>query len=175
MVKRENLRKWGIYLVVALLMINFLIKPLRSSLSQQRRMFSELKETYLLKEELYEKKLLLAQKSQLQSEPKSLSLLYPSDIPYNSLRIKVLRWLIEKAEEKGLTITNFELPELRRGKEVTEISLLLRLKGKIKPFLEYLQAIESADKLILVKNLELYPSREEFNISVTFSFFRRER
>jgi Tfp pilus assembly protein PilO len=174
MIKREDLRKIGIYLIIALVIINFVIKPLNSKIKQNKQMLSELKQAYLLKKELYEKKLYLSQTPQVISEPKSLSLLYPKDISYDLIRTKVLKWLMKKAEEKGLTITNFEIPEVKKGKEITEINVLLRLKGKIKPFLEYLKMVESYDKLILIKNLELYPSGQEFTITITFSFFRKE-
>ena len=175
MVKREDLRKIGIYLIIALVILNFVIKPLNSKIKQNKEMLSELKQAYLLKKELYEKKLYLSQTpQQVISEPKSLFLLYSKDESYDLIRTKVLKWLMKKAEEKGLTITNFEIPEVKKGKEITEINVLLRLKGKIKPFLEYLKMVESYDKLILIKNLELYPSVQEFNIAITFSFFRRE-
>jgi len=173
-IKREELRKIGIYIIVALVIINFVMKPLNSKIKQNKEMFSELKQAYLIKKELYEKKLYLVQTPQVSSEPKSLSLLYSKDISYDLIRIKVLKWLIKEAEEKGLTITNFEILEPKRGKDITEINVLLRFKGKIKPFLEYLKMVESHEKLILIKSLELYPSGQEFNINITFSFFRRE-
>ena len=172
--RREVVKRTGVYLLVGLGIFSLLLRPLDSKIKRNREVLLELKETYLLKKDLYEKKLLLAQESPSQVEPKALSLLYPPDVSYNSLRTKVLRWLMEKAEEKGLTVTNFEIPELRKGKTMTEINLILRLKGRIKPFLEYLKEVESADKLILVRTLELYPSRDEFDIRLTFSFFRRE-
>jgi hypothetical protein len=174
MIKREDLRKIGIYFIIALVIINFIIKPLNSKIKQNKQMLSELKQAYLLKKELYEKKLYLSRTPQVISEPKSLSLLYSKDESYDLIRTNVLKWLMKKAEEKGLTITNFEIPEVKKGKEITEINVLLRLKGKIKPFLEYLKMVESYDKLILIKNLELYPYGQEFNITITFSFFRKE-
>uniref|UniRef100_A0A7V5XGG3 Type II secretion system protein M n=1 Tax=Thermodesulfobacterium geofontis TaxID=1295609 RepID=A0A7V5XGG3_9BACT len=174
MIKREDLTKIGIYITIALVIINFVIRPLNSKIKQNKEMLSELKQAYLIKNELYEKNLYFTQTPQVTGEPKSLSLLYSKDIPYDLIRTKVLKWLIKKAEEKGLTIINFEIPEVKRGKEITEINVLLRLKGKIKPFLEYLKIVESHDKLILIKSVELYPSGQEFNINITFSFFRRE-
>ena len=173
-IKREDLRKIGIYLIIVLSIANFVIRPLNSKIKRNKEMLSELKQTYLLKKELYEKKLYFSQISQVTDEPKSLSLLYPKDISYNLIRTKVLKWLIKKAEEKGLTVRSFEIPEVKKGKEITRINVLLRIKGKIKPFLEYLKIVETYDKLILIRNLELYPFGQEFNINITFSFFRRE-
>jgi len=173
-IKREDLRKIGIYLIIILSIINFIIKPLNSKIKRNKGMLSELKQTYLLKKELYEKKLYLTQTSQVIGEPKSLSLLYSKDISYNLIRTKVLKWLIKKAEEKGLMVRSFEIPEVKKEKEITRINVLLCLKGKIKPFLEYLKMVETYNKLILIRNLELYPLGQEFNITITFSFFRRE-
>jgi len=173
-IKRKDLRRIGIYLIIALSIVNFIIRPLNSKIKRNKEMLSELKQTYLLKKELYEKKLYFSQTSQATNEPKSLSLLYPKDISYNLIKTKVLKWLIKKAEEKGLTVKSFEIPEVKKGKKITRIDVLLRLKGKIKPFLEYLKIVETYDKLILIRNLEIYPFDQEFNINITFSFFRRE-
>jgi len=174
MIKREDLRKIGIYVIIVLLVVSFFIKPLNSKIKKNKEMLLELKQAYLLKKELYEKKLYFAQNPQIINKPESLSLLYSKDISCDLIKIEILKWLMKKAEEKGLTITNFEILEPKKGKEITEINVLLRLKGKIKPFLEYLKIVESHDKLILIKNVELYPSGNEFNIKVTFSFFKRE-
>jgi len=173
-IKREDLRKIGIYLIIVLSIANFVIRPLNSKIKRNKEMLLELKQTYLLKKELYEKKLYFSQISQVTDEPKSLSLLYPKDISYNLIRTKVLKWLIKKAEEKGLTVRSFEILEPKKGQKLTEMNVSLRLKGKIKSFLEYLKMVESHDKLILIRNLELYLSRQECNINITFSFFRRE-
>lgn len=170
--KRAELTKIGIYIVIALVLIKFAVKPLNARLEQNKEMLTEIKQSYSLKQQIYERKLYEAQKPA--TEPESLSMLYSKNFSYNSIRNKVLQWLMENAEKKGLTITNFEIPEIKKGKELTEINVLLRLKGSLKPFLEYLEGVESADKLILIKNLELNPSGKEFNITVTFSFFRRE-
>lgn len=173
MISRAELTKIGIYIVIALILIKFAIKPLNDKVEENKELISQLTHSYALKSQIYERKLIDSQKPV--SQPESLSMLYSSNFSYNSIRNKVLDWLMQNAEKKGVMVTNFEIPEIKKGKEFTEINVTLRLKGKLKPFFEYLETVESADKLILIRSLEINKAGQEFNFVLTASFFRTER
>jgi hypothetical protein len=63
---------------------------------------------------------------------------------------------------------------VKKGPEVSEIPIVLRLRGDVKPFLEFLKTVETAEKLIIIRNLEVTRSRPDFTINLTLSGFRRE-
>jgi Tfp pilus assembly protein PilO len=175
--KREELRKFGLYIIIVLALANFLVKPLQTRLREAESMLNQLKQTYFMKRELYERKLSQIKPKEGEEkklETKDLSMLYPQDWSYNAIRSKLLKWLTAKAEEKNLAVINFELLEVKKGPEVSEIPIVLRLRGDVKPFLEFLKTVETAEKLIIVRNLEVAPSRPDFTINLTLSVFRRE-
>jgi len=169
---RAELNKIGIYIVIALSIIVLVIKPLNAKLEYNKRQLHRLERAYTLKYRIYEERLMESKKPAL--APKTLSLLYSNNLTSNQIRNTVTQWLMDNAEKKGITVVNFEFPELKKGKQITEISVLIRFRGKIKPFLDYLEMVETSKKLILIRNLEISQSGQEFYMNVTFSFFRRE-
>lgn len=169
---RAELTKIGIYIVIILVIIKFAVTTFSNKLKEKREILSETVHTYYLKKDIYEKKLAEIERSS--KAPEAINFIYNKKYSYNSIRNTVLNWLIEEAERKGLSIVNFELPEIKKGKTLSEINVTLRLKGKIKPFIDLLEIVEQADKLILVKNTDILRTGQDFNMVLTVSFFRSE-
>lgn len=177
MIRREDLRKVGFYIVILLALANFVIKPLQIDLKHTETRFYQLKQTYLLRKELYEKRLALTKsqpKKDAELEHNILALLYPKSDSYTIIRGKLMKSLTSKAEEKNLVVQSFEFLEVKRSEYLSEIPISLRLKGQIKPLLELIKELETSEKLILVRQLEISPSRPDYNINLMLSVFRSE-
>lgn len=172
MMARNELTRTGIYIIVALIILKFVITPLNGKLKEKREIMQEIAQSLSLKKDIYERK--LAEIELAKKTPKSLQYIYDKKYSYNSIRNVVLNWLMDEAEKKGLSVVNFELPEIKKGKVLSEISVTIRFKGKMKPFLDYLEIVEQTDKLLLIKNLDISKTGQDMNIAISVSFFRSE-
>lgn len=169
---RNELTKIGIYLVIILIILRFAITPLNSQIKEKNELLSQVAQSYSLKQEIYERKVAEAEKAK--KAPEATKYVYAKRFSYNAIRNTVLNWLLDEAEKKGLSIVNFELPEIKKGKVLSEMNVTIRLKGKIKSVLDFVDMIEQTDKLLLVKNLDISRTGQEYNITLGVAFFRSE-
>jgi hypothetical protein len=78
------------------------------------------------------------------------------------------------AEKKGFTLVNFEMLEPIAGKGVSEVPILVRLKGMPGPFIEILEAIEKGKRALSIRSMEITKSGQDQVFSLTISAFRVE-
>jgi hypothetical protein len=83
--------------------------------------------------------------------------------------------LIEVAEKKQLTVMNFEMPDVVREKELSEVGAILRLKGQPLGLVEFLRAIEDWPKPLRVQSLESARNGADYNFTLIVSAFKIER
>ena len=65
--------------------------------------------------------------------------------------------------------------ETAAGKGVSEVPILVRLRGGPGPFIETLETIEKGEKLLSVRSMEMTRSGQDQTFSLTISAYRLER
>jgi Tfp pilus assembly protein PilO len=168
----------GIYLIIILALIRFILYPLHASIAKEKIIFNELNETYQFK-----LKHSAGQSPDRQQPPLPGRIdkevigrsLYDKAMLFSSIQADLLDVIIKTAEKKGLTVQNFEMPEATTGKVISEVPILVRLSGKPADILALLKSIASEDKALQIRSLEMNKSNQEMMLALTLVSFRMEK
>ncbi|MFO0753211.1 MAG: hypothetical protein U0411_07805 [Thermodesulfovibrionales bacterium] len=175
---REKVKIAGFYLLAVLLLVRFVIVPYRHALEEKRILLREYRETYLMRAAAYER---FREEEKARSERNSaaesslLKSVFPKAEPYASLQAELVREITAQAEKEGLTVLNFEFPDPVFFKTISEVTVVLRLKGEQKGVVALLSGMEKADGTYIVKRFENARSGQDTLCSLTVSAFRREK
>jgi hypothetical protein len=85
-----------------------------------------------------------------------------------------LEQVIKIAEKKGLLVLNFEMMDPLSGKNITEVSVSVRLKGKAGAFIEILEDLEKSEKVLGIRSLEITKSAPDHVFYLILSGFKME-
>ncbi|MFA5284170.1 MAG: type 4a pilus biogenesis protein PilO [Smithellaceae bacterium] len=176
--KQKGIRIIGIYLILALTVVRLLVYPLRGAVSRQKAVFAELSDAYQLKQKLLARHIAEPQeKNKTFIDKKTInSYLYEKEKSLSYIQAEVLELLITQAQNKGLTILNFELPEVDVDKELSEAPVLIRVSGKPRPLIDLIGMIQEQKRVLNLKNIEFTRLNDEMmNLSITLSAFRLEQ
>jgi hypothetical protein len=151
-----------------------LIYPLHASLREKKVLLGEWNENYRIKSQVFERQRegqgtnIVVEKSNL------FPRLFVKGTSNSYIQSDVLEWIIKIAEKKGITVLNFEMLEPIAGKGVSEVPILVRLKGMPGPVIETLEAIEKGERALSIRSMEITKSGQDQVFSLTISAFRVE-
>ena len=172
---RERLRTLGIYLIVILALFRLVLLPLNNAVKDRKVLLTEYLETYRTKTMTLKKQagevenqLTPGQKNRL------LTSLYSKGSSDSMIQSDVLRVVIKEAEKNGLMMINFELPETLRDPDLSEIPVLVRLKGSPRAMIRLLEGISQMKALTEVRMLQIEKFSEDWVLILTLSAYRTE-
>lgn len=168
----QKLKTIGIYIIIMLTAIRFLIVPLHKNLTAKKMVFADKVEVYNTKKASFDRQGGGVQKDTPPGKEKLAELFYPQDQPASAVQAEVLKDLIERAEKKGLTVASFELPEVIQGKSLTEVNVALRFSGRAGVVIEFLGELEKQKRRLNPKVFEIYTQGDEQFVNLTVSAFR---
>ena len=177
MIEPKIFKMMGVYVIIILGLIRFILYPLQDSVAKKKIIFNELYETCELKEQHFARRNLDQQKlfkSRMDKETIA-PYFYEKGMPFSSIHADILEGIIKIAEKKGLVVQNFEMQEPASGKTVSEVPVLLRMSGKPLDMLDVLKTITAKGKIIQIKSLEINKSSGEIVLSLTLVAFRMEK
>lgn len=175
--KRENLRRTGIYLIIILVFLRFVLWPLSSSVGEKKVLLKEYIETYRTKAILAQRKKLgdvTIEKSVSEQERELLASLYPKESRFSEIQPDTVVSIMKIAEENGLSMINFELPEIIKSGNLSEVPVLVRLSGMPENIIKLLKEINKMEKLTDVKVLQLIRSSGRLTLILTLTTYRIE-
>jgi hypothetical protein len=174
--RKRQLKIIGLYVVVILTLLRFIVYPLYGAVTAKKNAFNEYYDTYVLKYRLLEKSK-AEQKSKPLAEKKALTNnLYPKDERFTNIQADVIETVLKLAEKKGMTVLDFEILEPVAGKNASEAPVLIRLEGKMLDFIDILKSIERGDKALWVKSLEINRAAgQDMRYFITITAFRMEK
>jgi len=173
--KKMNIRVIGIYLIILLALVRFLIYPLHASLREKKVLLGEWQESYRLKFETFKKQRAYQAEKPIVEKSALFPHLYDKGTPNAYVQSDVLERVTRLAEGKGLTVLNFEMLESVLGKTISEVPVLVRLKGQPGPVLEIIETIEKGEKALSIRSTEIMKSGQDQVFSLTISAFRVEK
>jgi Tfp pilus assembly protein PilO len=172
--KKIEIKRIGVYIIILLALIRFLIYPLNASLREKKVLLGEWSENYRLKAQVFDRQKEGRQEKIVVEKSALFSHLFDKGVSNSYIQSDVLEWITNIAEKKGLTIMNFEMLEPIAGKGVSEIPILVRLKGMPGPFIEILEAIEKGERALSIRSMEVNKMGQDQVFSLTISAFRVE-
>jgi Tfp pilus assembly protein PilO len=175
--KQQRVRIAGIYIILILALLRFLVYPLHGAVDEQKLVFTEQQEAYQLK-----KSMLARQAARPERKEKPLaetaalySYLYEKEKPLSDIQVDILQLITDYAQKKGLTVLNFELLEAIAGKEFSEVPVLIRLTGKPDLLIDTLGMIGAQKRALNVKSVEITGSGQGLTLVLTVAAFRMEK
>jgi|SRR5262245_20466081 len=169
-----SLRAFGPYLLVLLIVIRFLIMPLNSAAKQKKSLLAERQELYATEQSLLQRQL-RQEVGRFKWDDETLARLsYRKNVPDLAIQADLVKGLIEAAEKKGLTLVNYEFPDVVRDKEVSEVGVILRLQGQPRGLVDLLKAIEDFPKPLRIKSMESSKSGADVTFVLTIAAFKIE-
>ncbi len=166
---------FGIYAIVLLAVVRLLVYPLHGAVQDRKAGLEEQRARNAVKTRLIEQ----AGQAQAAGGPaeaaRMRSAVHPQGTPVSAIQVDVLSRIKELAEGRGLSVTGFEMPEAAAGKALTEVPVVVKLKGGAQPLLELLRSIKKEDKTLLVQALEVSAAGQDLTASLTLKALRSER
>ncbi|MCC6347883.1 MAG: hypothetical protein IT388_11900 [Nitrospirales bacterium] len=175
---REKFKLIGFYVLAVLILVRFVIVPYRHALEEKRTLLGEYTETYRMRAASLER---FREGEKAKSERNSaaetslLKSVFPRTEPYASLQAELVREITTQAEKEELTVLNFEFPDPVLFKTISEVTVVIRLKGEQKGVVALLREMEKADGKYIMKRFENARSGQDTLCSMTVSAFRREK
>jgi Tfp pilus assembly protein PilO len=176
--KPVQIRVIGIYVIIILALLRFLLFPLHGSIQEKKIVLGEQQETYSLKYQVFERQ------RENQREKRGMETgverddllpqLYDKGTSNSYIYSEVLEQVTKFAEKRGLIVVNFEMLEPVAGKNISEIPILVRLRGQPGPFIEVLDTIKNGEKLLNIRSMEITKTGRDQFFSLTISVFRVE-
>lgn len=172
--RQKNLKAAGIYLIVILALLRFLIYPLTTAVEEQKRVINAQQDHYRLKVRLL---------NQQQNRNSDVSFVKKADlIPYLyekpqgilQIQLEVVEKLRGLAREKGAELIRFEIHETLRGKTLNEAPITVAFSGPPQALMNILRTVETNRKLLSIKNMEISKGRRDYELSLTLSAYRLE-
>jgi len=170
-----RIRVIGIYVIIILALIRFLVYPLNAALQGEKTLLGEWYESYRLKSRVFEQQKEDQGEKGIIERSALLPHIYDKGIPHSNMQVDVLEQTKKLIEKNGLTVLNFEILEPIVGKGISEVPILIRLRGQPGPFIEILKAIEKGERALSIRSMEITRSGPDLNFSLTISSFRLEK
>lgn len=157
--------------------LKFLIMPLAHSVDDKKTLLGMAIESYRSKSMMLRAYKDTRSINATDETNKNLLLksVYEKRIPFIVIQVDVLQNILDAAEKEKLTVLNFEFPDVMPDKEISEVPVLVRLKGPHKAVIALLEAIEAGRMALKCKQFEGQNSNQDFLISMLVTAFRVER
>lgn len=151
---RYKIRIIGLYTIALLITIKFIYIPTNNLIKTYKETFEEKTQNYKLKEDSYNRLLKQLSEKKKKKSDVFLDKIYREDIPEAFIQTNLLEYTQKIVKQTSLEMVTFELPPSAEGEYLTEISILLRLKGSPKDIFSFIEKCRNFDKIIVVKSFE---------------------
>ena len=172
---KEKLKIFGFYVLAALLLVRLVIVPYQHTIKEKKDLLKEYREAYGVKAAAYER---FKEEENAKGPKKNetedalVKSAYGKDTPFISIQSGMVRAISGRAEKEGLTVVNFEFPDPTPLKHISEVPVIIRLKGEQKGMVALLKEMEREEKKLLVKRFEDGKSGKDFNYNLTVYAYR---
>lgn len=172
-----DFKRHGIFIVAVLAIVRFILVPLGNSVQERREVLGGTLETLRTKE-MSLKRMLSSDTSVAPSsgtaEDRVLGSLYPQGSPSVVVQTDLLSSLIGTAGTLNLKVEGYEMPEVVKGKAITELPIVLRMRGSPKNFIAFIRETGDLSRLVDIKSLQASKQGNDYLYVVSLSAYRRD-
>jgi hypothetical protein len=176
--RRERIKVAAFYLLCIAVAVNFVALPLANTVKKKKEILNTSIETYKTRTRLADRLERDSRAKEARSVQEKDSLLSSAYLgktaPYMAIQIEILEAITQSAEKNGLTVANFEFPEVPVAKDLSEVPVLVRLKGSPKALIGVLKDMEQSKKALLFKRFETGKSGQEYTFTLSVAALRIE-
>lgn len=171
---KANLKKIGIYCILILALLRFLIYPLHNTVETRKSILVEQETGYTQKVRLW-KTLCNRVMTPPVQKAELTPYLYEKSSDITSIQLDVVAQLRRIAREQGGQMIRFELLEGISGKSLSEVPLTVWFEGSSQALIEILQGLEATEKTLSIKEMGIDKRSDGFMLSLTLSAYRLEQ
>jgi Tfp pilus assembly protein PilO len=164
----------GVYVIIILALVRFLVYPLHAAVADRRAALDDQRERNGIRTRMIEQLRQGPRTDVTQDAVRMRSALYPREASISKVQTDVVTMIRELSEGKGMALTGFEMPEAVMGKKITEVPVVVRLKGRAQSLLDLLKAVSTQDKVMLIRAMEVSANGPELTVSLTMRVLRLE-
>ncbi len=172
---REGLKIVAIYILAILLVLRLAVVPLYGSVKAKKELLKDYTNTYNTKVQALERHRAEKAQSGVGDMKQLIDALYTKDEPLSTIQSDTLMRLTTAAEEKGLTVVSYEMSEVSGSKVISEVPVLIRLRGEPKKFNELLTEISNWDKKVKFKQFDVSNTPQGIQYMLVITVFRAEK
>ena len=173
MLNSEKLRIIGIYLIIILSLLIFVISPLSNSLKGKKEVLNEYLEAYETKNVFAQRRRQVNEtvnkKSVSEEEKEFIASLYPKDSLVSEIQIETFKTIRKSVEKNDLDVVNFRFFENVARNDLGEVSIIVNIKGMPKAIIGLLKDINEMKMLTDIKNLQITGSKKQFTVQLTLT------
>ncbi|MEO5355982.1 MAG: GspMb/PilO family protein [Nitrospirae bacterium YQR-1] len=174
-ISKERMRKIGFFVIVLLTIARFGLFPLRSEVERKKSVIEDYRVTYASKMELLQRYSSVDMNDYPEVNQELSTLVFPKESNKTSVQTDVLKFITTTAESKHLNVSNFQMVEGSEGPVVTEVSVMVKVKGKPKQIIGFLREIQTHKPLVRIKNTEINQGSEsEYSVKIVASGYIRK-
>lgn len=171
---KATLKNIGIYLILLLALLRFLVYPLHNTMEARKQILVEQKAAYTQKIRVW-KRLCSRVATPPVRKDALAPCLYEKSSDITSIQLDVVARLSRVAREQGGEMMRFELLEGIPGKSLSEAPLTVWFEGSSQTLMEILQGLEATEKTLAIKEMAIDKRSHGFVLSLTLSAYRLER
>ncbi|MBF0463913.1 MAG: type 4a pilus biogenesis protein PilO [Nitrospirae bacterium] len=157
-ISKDRIRKIGFLLVALLTIARFGIVPLTTEVEKKKSVIEDYKVTYASKMELLKRYMSIDMNDYPEVNQELSQLVFPKESNKTSVQTDIVKFLTTTAEGRQLNVSNFQMVEGSEGSVITEVTVIIKLKGKPKKIIEFLREVQNHKPLVRIKNIELNQS-----------------
>lgn len=173
--KQEKIRTAGIYLIIILALLRFLIYPLYNGVERQKRLLADQQENYRLKIQVLNSQRSGAPATPLVEKAEVAPYVYEKTDSLTSIQLDVVNRMSLLAKEKGGELVRFEMLEASLENILSEAPVTLWFSGQPKDLMAVLQGVETTRKSLGIKTMEISKGAKGPLLSLTLSAYRLEK
>jgi Tfp pilus assembly protein PilO len=173
---KNDFQKYGILLIVVLLIAKFVIQPLNNNIKESREVIKELESTYKTKYRTYNT--LLQKTAQSKEKPLTVDQLLQKlgFVSKNEkdiiLQVETLNYLKDSLSKEKLEILNFEFYPTVSKEDYEIISIGIRFKGNPIYFKNFLRRIYESKTFYKVTKMDVYQLGDDKGYYLKISCYR---
>ncbi|QWR76267.1 type 4a pilus biogenesis protein PilO [Candidatus Magnetomonas plexicatena] len=172
---KERMRKIGFFLVALLTLVRFGIVPLTTDVGKKKSVIEDYKVTYASKMELLKRYMSIDMNDYPEVNQELSQLVFPKESNKTSVQTDIIKFMTKTAEDNHLNMQNFQMVEGSEGPVITEVTVIIKLRGKSREIMEFLKEVQNHKPLIRIKNIEINQSGDtEYATKIVASAFIRK-
>lgn len=173
--RQEKLKTVGIYLILILALLRFLVYPLHGAVAREKRVYDAQQESYRLKVRLLNQQQNGNLRAPVVRKVELTPYLYEKSQSFTQIQLEVVQRMSVLAREKGGELVRFEILETIPGKTLGEAPVTLWFSGQPQALMNILRAAEASKKVLGIKIMEINKGPKDYALSLTLSAYRLER
>lgn len=172
--KNMAMRKIGLYVVIVLAVLRFVVAPLHDSVENKKTLLKETTASLASAKQLLKTYTAAGGESDPAIQEQLSTLIYPADSNKTALQTDLINEINAMAHANHLAALGFGLGESGETAGLKDFSVIVRLQGGLKPAITLFRELQGKKPLIRLRELEIADAGQGYLFIATLSGYMRK-